>query len=45
MTKTEKLNIIKNRIKTMEGSSKNIKCPGALRALRREARNLESEIN
>lgn len=40
MTKEQKLALMENRIKTMEQSPKNIKCPGALRALRREYRNL-----
>lgn len=42
MTKTDKINLIKARIKKMDGSDKNIKCPGVLRSLRRELRNMEN---
>lgn len=45
MTKAEKLLLMKNRLNTLEKSVKNIKCGGAVRALRREVRNLESEIS
>lgn len=40
MTREQKLALIENRIKTMEQSVKNIKCQGALKALKREYRNL-----
>lgn len=41
MTREEKIAILQNRIAVMEGrGNKNIKCPGALKALKRELRNL-----
>lgn len=42
MKKVDKINLLKDRIKKMEGTEKNIKCPGVLRSLRRELRNMES---
>ena len=44
MKKTEKLNLMKNRLNTLEKNPKNLKCGGTVRALRREVRNLEREI-
>lgn len=44
MSKNEKLALMKNRLATLSGSSKNIKCPGVVRALAREIRNLEKTI-
>lgn len=41
MNKKQKLALMKDRVNKMEGNGKNIKCPGALRALKREIRNLE----
>lgn len=41
MNKEQKLALMKNRLTTLEGTSKNVKCPGVVRALRREIRNLE----
>lgn len=39
-----KLNIAKNRYKVLVESPKNIKCPGVLRKLRRNIRNLEKSL-
>jgi hypothetical protein len=41
MTKEQKLAIMKNRLSVLEGTPKNIKCPGAVRKLRRQIRNME----
>lgn len=41
MNKEQKLALMKNRLTTLEGTSKNVKCPGVVKALRREIRNLE----
>ena len=41
MTKEQKLALMKNRLATLEGSPKNIKCPGTVRKLRRQIRNME----
>lgn len=41
MTREEKLALIKNRLNTLEGSVKNIKCPGVIKKLRRQIRNME----
>ena len=43
MTKEQTLLIKKNRLVTLENSPKNIKCPGAVRKLRRQIRNMEKE--
>lgn len=43
MTKEEKLMILKDRYNKLEGSPKNIKCPGVRRKLARQIRNLEKE--
>lgn len=43
MSKEHKLALMKNRLNTLEGSNKNVKCPGVVRKLRRQIRNLESE--
>lgn len=40
MTKEAILDLKKNRLATLDGSPKNIKCPGVTRKLRREIRNL-----
>ena len=46
MTKVEKLALITERINRMENvkSLQNIKCPGALKALKREKANLEKTL-
>ena len=41
MNKEQKIALMKNRIATMEQNGKNIKAPGALRALKRELRNIQ----
>jgi hypothetical protein len=43
MTKTEILNLKKNRLQKLEGSPKNIKCQGTVKKLRREIKNIETE--
>ena len=43
MTRKDKLLAKKNRLNTIEGrGNKNIKCPGVVKKLKREIRNLES---
>ena len=42
MNKEQKLALMKDRANKMEENGKNIKCPGALRALKREIRNLDA---
>ena len=44
MTQNEKLRLMKNRLRSLEGNPKNIKCGGVVRALRREIRSLENSI-
>ena len=44
MNNTDKLNLMKQRLQKLEGTEKNIKCPGTVKALRREIRNLESKV-
>lgn len=44
MTNADKLLQKKNRLALLEDSPKNVKCPGVLRKLRREVRNLEKKI-
>ena len=44
MTQTEILAIKKERLNKLSNSSKNIKCPGVLRKLRREVKNLEASM-
>lgn len=41
MTREQKLALMKNRLSTLEGSPKNLKCPGVTRKLRRQIRNME----
>lgn len=43
MSKEQKLALMKNRLATLENSPKNLKCPGVVRKLRREIRNMEAE--
>ena len=45
MTKQQKLNLMKDRLICLEEKPKNIKCPGAVRKLKRQIRNLEKVIN
>lgn len=44
MTKNEKLILMKDRYNRLYGSVKNIKCPGVVRKLRRQIRNLEGRL-
>lgn len=44
MTKEQILVLKKDRLQKLEGSNKNIKCPGVLKRLRREIRNMEAEM-
>ena len=39
MTNSERLALKKDRLAKLEGSPKNIKCPGVIRKLKREVRN------
>lgn len=41
MIKEHKLALMKNRLSVLEGSAKNIKCPGVVRKIRRQIRNME----
>ena len=41
MTKEAKLVLMKDRLNKLEGSKKNIKCPGVVKKLRRQIRNME----
>lgn len=41
MNKTDKLALMKQRLQKLEGTEKNIKCPGVVRGIRREIRVLE----
>ena len=41
MTKQNKLSITKDRYNKLKNSEKNIKCPGVLRKLARQIRNME----
>lgn len=41
MTKQEKLAITKDRYNKLRNSEKNIKCPGVVRKLARQIRNME----
>lgn len=41
MTNAEKLAMAKGRYARLVGSDKNIKCPGVLRKVKRQIRNLE----
>jgi len=44
MTQTEILALKKNRLQKLEASNKNIKCPGAVKKLKREIRNMEASM-
>lgn len=41
MKKEEKLMITKERLSRLNNSPKNIKCPGVVRKLKRQVRNME----
>lgn len=43
MTTQEKLTLMKVRLAKLKSSPKNTKCPGVVRALEREIRNLQRE--
>lgn len=42
MTSTERLNLMKDRLGRLQNSPKNIKCPGVVRKLSRQVRNMEN---
>ena len=42
MTKEQTLALMKERLNKLENSPKNLKCPGAVRKLRRQIRNMEA---
>lgn len=44
MKTTDKVNLMKHRLNTLEKNPKNVKSGGCVRALRREIRNLEKTI-
>lgn len=44
MKDTDRLALMKQRLKNLEGTDKNIKSPGVTRGLRREIRVLEDSI-
>ena len=44
MTNAEKLTIMKDRLNRLENSPKDIKCPGVLKKVDRQIRNLEKLI-
>ena len=41
MTNEQKLALMKNRLATLESSPKSLKCPGTVRKLKRQVRNME----
>lgn len=41
MTKEQKLAMMKSRLSVLEQNPKNIKCPGVVKKLRRQIRNME----
>lgn len=43
MTKEETLKIKESRLAKLKGNSKNFKCPGVVRKLEREVRNLKAQ--
>lgn len=45
MTKEMKLAMAESRYARLSESPKNFKCPGVLRRLRREIRNLKKDLN
>lgn len=44
MNKEQKLALMKNRLAMLQNKPKNIKCPGVVRALKREIRNMEQQF-
>ncbi len=44
MTKTDKLNLMKDRYNRLKDNPKDIKAGGVVRKLRRQIRNLEREV-
>lgn len=44
MTSTEKLSLMKNRLSSLKNTPKNIKCPGVVRKLTRQVRNMEASM-
>ena len=45
MTKVEKLAIMKDRLFKLQNNPKDIKCPGVIRKLERQVRNLENSLS
>ena len=45
MTTEQKIAIMKNKLVKLENSTKNIKCPGVVKKLHRQLRNLEKSIS
>ena len=43
MSKEQRLALMKNRLSTLKGSPKNVKCTGVVRKLERQLRNMENE--
>ena len=43
MTKEQILALKKEKLNKLQNTSKNLKCPGVLRKLRRQIRNMEKE--
>lgn len=43
MSKEQRLALMENRLNTLKGSPKNIKCPGVVRKLERQIRNIENK--
>ena len=41
MTKEQKLALMKDRLSALKNSEKNVKCPGVIRKITRQIRNLE----
>ena len=41
MTNEQKIAIMKNRLTILESNSKNVKCPGIVKKLHRQIRNME----
>ena len=41
MTNEQKIAIMKNRLIVLESNGKNVKCPGVVRKLHRQIRNME----
>ena len=40
MLKEHKLALLKDRLSVLEGTEKNVKCPGVVRKIKRQIRNL-----